>query len=227
MNQKAVYSFEAVLARLDRIEKTLEERAKADEADQKGDALVDKHQILLSGEMPIHRHGGHTRGVGDVGDGWNSTYAIAYHLAKEECELVDPQTGKTLQTKRGDLLIFGGDEVRDGPAVSEPRALGGRRPDAAGYADHDRLGTETDNQVRDTDAELTSSLYQRFPCIRFTSQSASDIVAEYRRIPSRIGPRPLSSTGGSNHDQIISLKRGHFLLQTLKKIIVKNAQGQL
>ena len=49
--------------------------------------------------------------VGDVGDGWNSTYAIAYHLAKDQCELVDPETGKTVKTKRGDLLLFGGDEV--------------------------------------------------------------------------------------------------------------------
>lgn len=53
--------------------------------------------------------------VGDVGDGWNSTYAIAYNLAK--CEntftYTDSKTNKTLsaQTKRGDVLIFGGDEV--------------------------------------------------------------------------------------------------------------------
>ncbi|HJT67079.1 MAG TPA: metallophosphoesterase [Pyrinomonadaceae bacterium] len=53
--------------------------------------------------------------VGDVGDGWNSTYAIAYNLAK--CEntftYTDSKTKKTLsaQTKRGDVLIFGGDEV--------------------------------------------------------------------------------------------------------------------
>ncbi|HJT68353.1 MAG TPA: metallophosphoesterase [Pyrinomonadaceae bacterium] len=53
--------------------------------------------------------------VGDVGDGWNSTYAIAFNLAK--CEntftYTDSKTSKTLsaQTKRGDVLIFGGDEV--------------------------------------------------------------------------------------------------------------------
>lgn len=53
--------------------------------------------------------------VGDVGDGWNSTYAVAYNLAK--CEntftYTDSKTNKTLsaQTKRGDVLIFGGDEV--------------------------------------------------------------------------------------------------------------------
>jgi hypothetical protein len=49
--------------------------------------------------------------VGDVGDGWNSTYAVAYHLAKTQCELVHPETQKPITTERGDLLIFGGDEV--------------------------------------------------------------------------------------------------------------------
>jgi len=53
--------------------------------------------------------------VGDVGDGWNSTYAIAYNLAKCESTFTysDSKTHKTLtaQTKRGDVLIFGGDEV--------------------------------------------------------------------------------------------------------------------
>lgn len=42
--------------------------------------------------------------VGDVGDGWNSTYAVAYNLTQ------DLGFDKT-ETKRGDVLIFGGDEV--------------------------------------------------------------------------------------------------------------------
>ncbi|HEX8844302.1 MAG TPA: metallophosphoesterase [Pyrinomonadaceae bacterium] len=53
--------------------------------------------------------------VGDVGDGWNSTYAIAYHLAEtgRTFTYTDKDTGTKHQaeTKRGDLLIFGGDEV--------------------------------------------------------------------------------------------------------------------
>ena len=53
--------------------------------------------------------------VGDVGDGWNSTYAIAYYLAEtgRTYTYTDRNTGHTHQaeTKRGDLLIFGGDEV--------------------------------------------------------------------------------------------------------------------
>lgn len=53
--------------------------------------------------------------VGDVGDGWNSTYAVAYHLAQPENSFsyTDSQTGATFtaETKRGDVLVFGGDEV--------------------------------------------------------------------------------------------------------------------
>jgi len=63
--------------------------------------------------------------VGDVGDGWNSTYAIAYYLAEtgrtytykdrntdstQQDETKKAETKKA-ETKRGDLLIFGGDEV--------------------------------------------------------------------------------------------------------------------
>jgi Calcineurin-like phosphoesterase len=53
--------------------------------------------------------------VGDVGDGWNSTYAVAYHLSQPEGEFTytDQKTGKqhTEKTERGAVMIFGGDEV--------------------------------------------------------------------------------------------------------------------
>lgn len=54
--------------------------------------------------------------VGDVGDGWNSTYAIAYYLAEpagRTFTYTDKATGQKYQaeTKRGEILIFGGDEV--------------------------------------------------------------------------------------------------------------------
>jgi hypothetical protein len=53
--------------------------------------------------------------VGDVGDGWNSTYAVAYHLAEtgRTFTYTDADTGHKheAKTERGDLLIFGGDEV--------------------------------------------------------------------------------------------------------------------
>lgn len=53
--------------------------------------------------------------VGDVGDGWNSTYAVAHHLGESgrtftyRCK--DSNDTYQAVTKRGDLLIFGGDEV--------------------------------------------------------------------------------------------------------------------
>lgn len=48
--------------------------------------------------------------VSDLGDGWNSTYAVAYQLAQENFEVELPDgTKETLC--RGNILIFGGDEV--------------------------------------------------------------------------------------------------------------------
>ena len=51
--------------------------------------------------------------VGDVGDGWHSTYAIASSLARLQLCITQDIHGRTcdVQTERGNLLIFGGDEV--------------------------------------------------------------------------------------------------------------------
>ena len=49
--------------------------------------------------------------VGDVGDGWNSTYAIAHCIAQPTLALADEKTGATCLTNRGDIMIFGGDQV--------------------------------------------------------------------------------------------------------------------
>lgn len=49
--------------------------------------------------------------VGDVGDGWNSTYAIAHYLAQSELTVKNPFDGGICKTKRGDILVFGGDQV--------------------------------------------------------------------------------------------------------------------
>ncbi len=43
--------------------------------------------------------------VSDVGDGWNSTYSVAYSLARQNIEIA----GKPLE--RGEILVFGGDQV--------------------------------------------------------------------------------------------------------------------
>ena len=51
--------------------------------------------------------------IGDVGDGWDSTYALAYLLAQPGLELTNPRdrNGPRCSTKRGDILVFGGDQV--------------------------------------------------------------------------------------------------------------------
>ena len=53
--------------------------------------------------------------VADLGEGWNSTYAVAYYLSEDarEFDYTDVASGSKLcaQTRRGDLLVFGGDEV--------------------------------------------------------------------------------------------------------------------
>jgi Calcineurin-like phosphoesterase len=52
--------------------------------------------------------------VGDVGDGWNSTYAIAYHLAESRRTFTyKDREGqeRRAETNRGEILIFGGDEA--------------------------------------------------------------------------------------------------------------------
>ncbi|WP_420715156.1 metallophosphoesterase [Corallococcus sp. BB11-1] len=52
--------------------------------------------------------------VSDIGDGWDSTYAVARLLALPELKLPE-EDGKTVHTTpRGRVLVFGGDEVYPG-----------------------------------------------------------------------------------------------------------------
>jgi Calcineurin-like phosphoesterase len=57
--------------------------------------------------------------VGDVGDGWNSTYAVAHTLAQPTVRVID--RGTEVRTSRGDLLVFGGDQVYPTASNSEYR----------------------------------------------------------------------------------------------------------
>lgn len=52
--------------------------------------------------------------IADTGDGWNSTYSVAYYAAKPELEL--KSQNKSYNTKRGSVLVFGGDEVYPTPS---------------------------------------------------------------------------------------------------------------
>jgi hypothetical protein len=56
--------------------------------------------------------------VADAGDGWNSTFAVAQAVTRPLLPLADP-AGRIHTTRRGDLLVFGGDEVY--PAASAGR----------------------------------------------------------------------------------------------------------
>jgi hypothetical protein len=48
--------------------------------------------------------------VADTGDGFNSTYAVAYHVARPALDVADP-AGHVQRTERGRILILGGDQV--------------------------------------------------------------------------------------------------------------------
>ncbi len=48
--------------------------------------------------------------VADLGDGWDSTYSVAYHLSRSKLSCCDSKREQH-HTERGHLLIFGGDEV--------------------------------------------------------------------------------------------------------------------
>lgn len=48
--------------------------------------------------------------VADTGDGWNSTYTVAYYLSRPTLTCRDPN-GAEHTTRAGQILIFGGDEV--------------------------------------------------------------------------------------------------------------------
>jgi hypothetical protein len=52
--------------------------------------------------------------VSDTGDGWDATYTVAYHVAQDELTLAVgevPKSDERRRTQRGNILVFGGDEV--------------------------------------------------------------------------------------------------------------------
>jgi len=62
--------------------------------------------------------------VSDLGDGWNSTYTVARLLAQDDLELSDGD--RRHRTRRGSILVMGGDEVYPVPTRThyENRCLG-------------------------------------------------------------------------------------------------------
>src|SRR6185436_7846764 len=55
--------------------------------------------------------------VSDVGDGWNSTYAVADAIAQPTLDVTHGDTRETLRAGR--VLVFGGDEVYPYPSRNE------------------------------------------------------------------------------------------------------------
>ena len=52
--------------------------------------------------------------IADTGSGWNPTYAVAYHAAQSTLKIESKQTDgstATEETRRGSILVFGGDQV--------------------------------------------------------------------------------------------------------------------
>ncbi|MGZ3460601.1 MAG: hypothetical protein ACXU86_19105, partial [Archangium sp.] len=56
--------------------------------------------------------------VADLGDGWDSTYAVAVEVSKPTLTLKD-ETGTPYETRAGEVLVFGGDEVYPTASVKE------------------------------------------------------------------------------------------------------------
>ncbi|MBA3550393.1 MAG: hypothetical protein H0T76_28290 [Nannocystis sp.] len=53
--------------------------------------------------------------IADTGDGWDPTYAIAYTATRPQLELEAPD-GQRHSTRRGEVLVFGGDQVYPTPS---------------------------------------------------------------------------------------------------------------
>jgi len=64
--------------------------------------------------------------VADLGDGFDATYSVATLLAAEELAVTDLGSGAAVTTRRGNVLIMGGDEVYPAASIDnyEQRTIG-------------------------------------------------------------------------------------------------------
>jgi hypothetical protein len=72
----------------------------------------------------------------DIGDGWNSTAAVAYAIA-EPVLTVQGAAGQVAETRSGQVLVFGGDEVYPYPSREEYEVRA-ERPYASAFAGRER-----------------------------------------------------------------------------------------
>ncbi len=56
--------------------------------------------------------------ISDTGDGWNSTYAVAYWSSQPELTVRAPGGGPEVTTRRADAVVFGGDLVYPAPSAA-------------------------------------------------------------------------------------------------------------
>ncbi len=64
--------------------------------------------------------------VADLGDGFDATYSVAFLLAAEHLDVAHPGSGAPVTTRRGNVLVMGGDEVYPAASIDnyEQRTIG-------------------------------------------------------------------------------------------------------
>ncbi|WP_308639667.1 metallophosphoesterase [Paenibacillus silvisoli] len=78
--------------------------------DDKGEYVTDKNGFYMHDPLEP-REELWLDYVSDLGDGFDSTYTVAYYLTRPELAFNHPENGSSVATKRGDILVFGGDQV--------------------------------------------------------------------------------------------------------------------
>ncbi|AUM65358.1 hypothetical protein C0R09_12955 [Brevibacillus laterosporus] len=87
-----------------------EDYSKAIKQDEQGNYVTDKQGFYCLDESR-EREEVWIDYVSDLGDGFNSTYTIAYYLSRPTLCLEDTDSNHSHITSRGNILVFGGDQV--------------------------------------------------------------------------------------------------------------------
>jgi len=87
-------------------------------------AYADKREVMAALKKPsVHDYSGQDEiwidFIADLGDGWDSTYSMAYLLAQKELAIEGLGTPSTIP--RGEILVMGGDQVYPTPTWREYR----------------------------------------------------------------------------------------------------------
>ncbi|WP_412540850.1 metallophosphoesterase [Longispora sp. K20-0274] len=111
---------------------------------QRFGAYLDKRELQAMFEQPTFRHDSEELWldyVADVGDGFDSTYSIAYLLAQPGLDLTHPESDAETTLPRGQVLVMGGDQVYPvGSAVAYRERCEG--PYSTAFPDSDDDGAD-------------------------------------------------------------------------------------